>query len=39
MAQTKKGVKKAKEKYGADCYRRWGRLGGNPAITPKRRKK
>ena len=32
MAQTKQGVKNTKQKHGKDCYREWGKRGGNPIL-------
>jgi len=32
MAQTVNGALLAKERYGPDCHRYWGLLGGNPML-------
>ncbi len=32
MAQTKKGAAKTKRIYGQDCFKEWGKLGGNPIL-------
>lgn len=41
MTGTRKGGKKAAKtrvaRYGKNIHRIWGKKGGNPAITPKRK--
>lgn len=32
---TKKSAASMKKKYGADCFKRWGKKGGNPALKKK----
>lgn len=32
---TKKTAAKIKRKYGSDCFKRWGKKGGNPALIKK----
>jgi hypothetical protein len=32
---TKKTAARMKKKYGADCFKRWGAKGGNPALKKK----
>lgn len=39
MAQTKEGVRKVKELYGRDHYKKIGKLGGNPLLLAIREEK
>ena len=32
---TKKIAEAIKRKHGADCFKRWGKKGGNPALKKK----
>jgi hypothetical protein len=35
----KKRNQRIKRKFGADCYKRWGKKGGNPVLLKSRRAK
>ena len=35
----RKAIKRNKRKYGADIYKKWGKLGGNPILLKCRRKR
>lgn len=39
MRKDLKGVNTKYEKYGKDCFKKWGKLGGNPILIKQKEEK